>query len=309
MSQPNATDNRSAIPAHPEARPLLGAHCAGGVGSAIDRAVEIGVECLQVFASAPQNWRAPNLKDAEVAAFTAGCEQRDLGPIFLHGIYLMNLASPKPDIWEKSVTAAIDHVRAAERLGAVGLIIHPGSAVGSTYDEAERRVLDGLTRVLNETDGLAARILLETCAGQGNTIGRSPGELGSIIRQLDNHARLAVCLDTCHVFAAGYDITNADGRDRLLEELDREVGLDKLEIIHANDSKGALGSNVDRHDNIGHGQLGEETFAALLAEPHLSNVPFVLEVPGFDNKGPDLPNMETMRRLRRAGHIVDTSVL
>jgi deoxyribonuclease IV len=302
MSHSNAADDRSAMPVRPTARPLLGAHCAGGVGSAVDRGVEIGVECLQVFASAPQNWRAPSLKDPEVTSFVSGCAQRGLGPVFLHGIYLMNLASPKPDIWEKSVKAAIDHVRAAERLGAVGLIIHPGSSVGSTYAEAERRVLDGLTRVFAETDGIGAKILLETCAGQGNTIGRSPGELGSIIRQLDNHARLAVCLDTCHVFAAGYDITNADGRDRLLEEIDREVGLDRLAIVHANDSKGALGSNIDRHDNIGHGHLGEETFAALLAEPNLGNVPFVLEVPGFDNKGPDLPNMETMRRLRGDAH-------
>jgi apurinic endonuclease APN1 len=241
-------------------RPLIGAHCGGGIRAALDRAELIGAECLQIFASAPQMWRAPNHKPADVQAFVDGRRAAGLGPVFLHAIYLLNLASPNPENVAKSVQSIKDHLAWADRLGAEGLVVHVGSAGKEEYAVAEDRVVAALGGLLGEIDGQAS-LLLETCAGQGATIGRSFAELGRIIRRLDGHPRLGVCLDTCHVFAAGYKIHEGEGIERMLEELEGEVGLNRLRCVHANDSKGAFASNVDRHENIGLGRLGEVPFA------------------------------------------------
>lgn len=286
----------------PPSRPLVGAHCAGSIKTALTRAQDIGAECLQIFASAPQMWRAPSHKPDDVKAFVDGCQAAELGPVFLHSVYLLNLASPNPDNVAKSVQSIKDHLGWADRLCAEGLVIHIGSAGKEEYAVAEERVVAALRGLLDELDG-HARLLLETCAGQGATIGRSFQELGRIIERLDGHPRLGVCVDTCHVFAAGYPIHEEDGVERMLGELDEAVGLDRLGLVHANDSKGAFGSNVDRHENVGHGQIGEAPFARLLARPELSDVPFILEVPGFDNQGPDGPNVDALKRLRAQGQV------
>jgi deoxyribonuclease-4 len=281
-------------------RPLIGAHCAGGIRQALARASEIGAECLQLFASAPQMWRAPSHRDEDVAAFVDGCRAAELGPVFLHSIYLLNLASPIPENVARSVQSIRDHLQWADRLCAEGLVIHIGSAGKEEYAVAEDRVVAALAGMLADLPG-QSKLLLETCAGQGATIGRSFDELAAIIRRLDGHPRLGVCLDTCHVFAAGYPIHEPDGAARLLEQLDRTVGLGRLACVHANDSKGAFGSNVDRHENIGLGHLGDETFARFLARPELRGVPFILEVPGIEGTGPDQPNIDVMKRLRAEG--------
>ena len=281
-------------------RPLIGAHCAGGIRQALARASEIGAECLQIFASAPQMWRAPAHKDEDVTAFIDGCRAAELGPVFLHSVYLLNLASPLPENVAKSVKSIRDHLHWADRLCADGLVIHIGSAGKERYDLAEDRVVAALGGLLDGLPG-QARLLLETCAGQGATIGRSFDQLATIIQRLDGHPRLGVCLDTCHVFAAGYAIHQPDGAARVLEQLDRTVGLGRLACVHANDSKAAFGSNVDRHENIGLGHLGDETFARFLARPELRGVPFILEVPGIEGTGPDRPNIDVMKRLRAEG--------
>ena len=283
-----------------ESRPLIGAHCAGSIKAALGRAQEIGAECLQIFASAPQMWRAPSHKPEDVQTFVDGCKAADLGPVFLHSVYLLNLASPNPDNVVKSVQSIKDHLAWADKLCADGLVIHIGSAGKEEYQVAEDRVVTALSGLLGGIDG-EAKLLLETCAGQGATIGRSFHELGRIVDRLDRHPRLGVCLDTCHVFAAGYAIHEADGVERMLGDLGRTVGLDRLKVIHANDSKGAFGSNVDRHENLGHGQIGEAPFARLLARPELAEVPFILEVPGFEGEGPDQPNVDFLKRLRAQG--------
>jgi deoxyribonuclease-4 len=286
----------------PTSRPLIGAHCAGGIRAALARAQTIGAECLQIFASAPQMWRAPSHKPEDVQSFVDGCQAAELGPVFLHSVYLLNLASPNPDNVAKSVQSIKDHLAWADRLCAEGLVIHIGSAGKEEYAVAEDRVVGALGSMLGEIDG-KAQLLLETCAGQGATIGRSFDELGRIIKRLDGHPRLGVCLDTCHVFAAGYGIHEDGGVERMLSELDAAVGLDRLHCIHANDSKGAFGSNVDRHENLGNGQIGEAPFGQLLARPELADVPFILEVPGFDNDGPDRPNIDFLKRLRAQGQV------
>src|SRR5438128_2510281 len=213
-------------------------------------------------------WRAPSHKDEDVNAFVNGCKAAELGPVFLHSVYLLNLASPLPDNVAKSVKSIGEHLHWADRLCADGLVIHIGSAGKEPYDVAEDRVVAALGPLLAGLDG-KAKLLLETCAGQGATIGRSFEELGRIIKRLDGHPRLGVCLDTCHVFAAGCAIHEPDGVERTLGQLDRAVGLERLACIHANDSKAAFGSNVDRHENVGLGHLGDEPFARLLAAPAL----------------------------------------
>jgi deoxyribonuclease-4 len=283
-------------------RPLIGAHCAGSIRAALGRAQEIGAECLQIFASAPQMWRAPSHKPEDVQTFVDGCRAAQLGPVFLHSVYLLSLASPNPDNVAKSIHSIKDHLAWADRLCADGLVIHIGSAGKEEYAVAEDRVVAALSGLLGEIDG-QAKLLLETCAGQGATIGRSFEELARIIARLDDHPRLGVCLDTCHVFAAGYAIHEPDGVERMLGDLNQTVGLDRLKLIHANDSKGAFGSNVDRHENLGNGQIGEEPFARLVARSELTDVPFILEVPGFDGEGPDRPNIEFLKRLRAQGRL------
>jgi deoxyribonuclease-4 len=284
----------------PSRGPLIGAHCPGGIRQALAHASEIGAECLQVFASAPQMWRAPKHKDEDVNAFVDGCRAAKLGPVFLHSVYLLNLASPLEPNVAKSVQSIRDHLHWADRFCAEGLVIHVGSAGKEAYDLAEDRVVAALAGMLDGLPG-QSKLLLETCAGQGATIGRTFDELGRIIKRLDDHPRLGICLDTCHIFAAGYAIQEADGVARMLDDVERTVGLARLACIHANDSKGAFGSNVDRHENIGLGHLGDETFAHLLARPELRNVPFILEVPGIEGTGPDRPNVEVLKRLRDEG--------
>jgi deoxyribonuclease-4 len=276
--------------------PRIGAHCGGSIRTALARAQEIGAEALQIFASSPHMWRGPKFAQPDVDAFLVGRKAADDMPLFLHGIYLVNLASPNELFVSKSVQSIREHLRAADQLCAQGLVIHVGSAGKEPYPTAEDRAIATLRPLLDEIGD--ARLLFETCAGQGATIGRSFAELASLIKRLDGHAGLGVCLDTCHVFAAGYPIHEADGAERMLAELDAQIGLERLACIHANDSKGAFGSNVDRHANIGDGHLGEAAFARLLARPELRDVPFILEVPG-DGEGPDRENVERLKRLRQ----------
>jgi deoxyribonuclease-4 len=276
--------------------PRIGAHVSGGIKGGVARAREIGAEALQIFVGSPQTWRPPNPSPEEVSAFRADVAAHDLGPVFVHGIYLINLASERPDFYQKSVASLINQTTWASRVGAAGMIFHPGSAGSASYDEALGRIVKGLEAALEQSEP-GAQIVLEGCAGQGQTMGKRFRELADMIEGVGRDDRLGVCWDTCHLFSAGYDLTTHDGLEQTLEEMDREVGLDRLLVIHANDSKNALGAGVDRHENIGRGTLGEESFARLLLHPALEQVPFVLEVPGLDGNGPDAENVNLLRRL------------
>lgn len=275
--------------------PRVGAHCGGSIRTALARAQEIGAEAMQIFASSPQMWRAPRFHPPDVDAFVAGREAAGIGPLFIHGIYLINLASANEQFIAKSRQSIRETLNAADQLHAAGLIVHVGSALKDPYEVAEERAVTALRDVLGDIGH--AKLLFETCAGQGATIGRSFEELAALIKRLDDHPGLGICLDTCHAYAAGYPIHEPDGAARMLAELDAQIGLERLACVHANDSKGAFASNVDRHANIGEGQLGEETFSRLLAFAELADVPFVLEVPGAGD-GPDLENVDRLKRLR-----------
>jgi deoxyribonuclease IV len=276
--------------------PRIGAHVVGGIKGGVVRAREIGAEALQIFVGSPQTWRPPNPPSADVEAFRADVLAADCGPVFVHGIYLINMAAERPDIYDKSVSSLISQVTWAGRVGADGLIFHPGSAGKAPYDEALGRIVAGLERVLVEAEG-DAPIVLEVCAGQGQTIGCRFQQLADIIGGLGGDRRLAVCWDTCHLYSAGYDIATHDGLERTLEEMDTIIGLDRLVCVHANDTKNPLGAGIDRHENIGQGHIGEEAFGRIVSHSALAEVPFILEVPGFAGEGPDLENVSILRRL------------
>jgi deoxyribonuclease-4 len=275
----------------------IGAHVstAGGLSTSIDRAQALGAECMQVFLCAPQRWQHPRHTDEQVEAFARLVNETGIGPNFAHATYLINLASSDAMLHDRSV----DNLRAcrawAERCGLSGVVVHVGSGRGQPVDEAERQVAAGLEQVL--AGGGDTPILLENSAGSGDTLGARFAQLGSLLDRLGRDRRLEVCLDTAHTFASGYDLRLAQGLDQALDELEQHVGLERLSLIHANDSHAGLGSAVDRHANIGEGELGDEAFQRMLAHPQLANLAWVLEVPGADKKGPDQANVQALKRL------------
>ncbi|MGI8916598.1 MAG: deoxyribonuclease IV [Chloroflexota bacterium] len=276
----------------------IGGHVsiAGGMTRAVERQVAIGGTCGQTFFTGPSAWRAAAVPDEEMVAFQAAAGAADLTPWIAHAIYLINLASEDERIWQNSIRSLQDYRQIGARTAALGIVFHTGSHRGAGLDAVLPRVAMGLEAILAAQDG-GPQLLLEVCAGQGGTIGSSFAELGAIIRALGGDPRLGICLDTCHVFAAGYDVRAADGVERTLEEFDHEMGLDRLVAIHANDSVFPLGSHRDRHANIGEGHIGADGFAALLGQPSLRALPWVLEVPGVDRGGPNLENITRLREL------------
>jgi deoxyribonuclease IV len=272
---------------------LLGGHCSGGIKKALDNADSFGMDAVQLFVQSPRTWRFPEHDPKDLEAFRARREELEIGAVSVHALYLLNLASPKDDFYEKSVTTLRSTVDAACAIGAEAVVFHVGSHLGSGFEAGLERVVPALAEALercNETTWLC----MENTAGAGGTIGRSLEELAAIFDALDGHERLGLCLDSCHLYASGYDVTNRGELDRVLAELDDSIGLERLRCLHVNDSKAPLGSNRDRHDNIGDGLMGEK-LGVFLAQPQLQGLPALLEVPG-DGHGPDA---EQMRRLRK----------
>jgi deoxyribonuclease-4 len=277
---------------------LIGAHVksAGGHEKVFARALEMGAEAVQLFISAPQQWRPPALTDEQAAAFAAERTAAGL-PAFFHGVYLMNFGSQDEAILNRSVASLRSYLRWAGQLGVEGTIFHVGSHLGAGFEAVLPQVCERI-RAAIEGSPNDSKVILETNAGQGNCLGRTFGELGAIIRGLDNDPRLAVCIDTCHVFAMGYDIATSDGCERAMEEFDREVGFARLAAVHANDSKMPLGGVRDRHENIGDGCIGLDGFRCMMSHPAFREVPFLLEVPGIDGKGPDAENVRRLKEIR-----------
>ena len=272
---------------------LYGAHCSGGVKKAIDRAVEIGADALQLFVQSPRAWRFPEHDPADVARFRERRVEAGLGAVLVHSLYLVNLASPKDDFYEKSVTTMRSTVEAACAIEADGVVLHVGSHQGVGFEAAMERVAPALEQVL-ELCSDTTWLLMENTAGAGGTIGRSAEELEAIFERLDRHPRLGICLDSCHLFASGCDVTDRATLDALLTEIDGCFGLDRIRALHVNDSKAPLGSNRDRHDNVLDGVMGEK-LGVFLSHPAFQDLPAVLEVPGADGHG---PNADEVRKLR-----------
>jgi deoxyribonuclease-4 len=274
---------------------IFGAHCSGGIKKAIDRATEIGADAVQLFVQSPRAWRFPDHDPADLAAFRQRREASALGGVLVHSLYLVNLASPNDDFYSKSVETMRRTVETACAIGAEGVVLHVGSHQGAGFDAGIDRVTPALEQVL-ELSSDPTWLLLENTAGAGGTIGRSPDELNAIFERLGRHPQLGICLDSCHLYASGFDVTDRVELDRLLEQIDGTFGLDRVRALHVNDSKAPLGSNRDRHDNIGEGVMGEK-LGVFLSHRALQGLPAVLEVPGADGHGPDADEVRKLREL------------
>ena len=274
---------------------LLGGHCSGGIKKALDNAHAFGMDSVQLFAQSPRTWRFPEHDPADLEAFKARREELGIGAVAIHALYLLNLASPKADFYEKSVETLRKTVDAGCAIGAEAVVFHVGSHQGAGFEAGLERVVPALAQALERCSD-TTWLCMENTAGTGDTIGRSLDELAALYEALDRHPRLGLCLDSCHLFASGYDVTDAEELDRVVKGLDRLIGLDRLRCLHVNDSKTPLGSNRDRHDNIGDGLMGSK-LAVFLGHPKLQGLPALLEVPGTDGHGPDLDQMKKLRTL------------
>ena len=271
---------------------LFGAHCSGGVKKALDNAIAMGADGVQLFVQSPRTWRFPDHHPDDLARFRERREESGLAAV-VHALYLVNLAAPDDAIYEKSVTTMRATVDAACAIDAEAVIFHVGSHLGAGFDVGLGRAVPALAQVLDRCSE-RTWLLMENSAGAGGTIGRSLDELAAIFDALDGHERLGICLDSCHLFVSGVDVTDRAALDALLEDVDARIGLDRLRVLHANDSKAPLGSNRDRHENIGDGLIGEG-LGAFLAHPKLQRLPAFLEVPGKDGHGPDAHELEKIR--------------
>jgi deoxyribonuclease-4 len=285
----------------PEQR-RFGAHVsiAGGLHLAFERAIESGCDCIQVFVKNQRQWRAKPLSESDIRAWEQARASAGVTPIVAHGTYLINLAAPNEKMWEQSINAFVDELTRCEQLGIIGLVIHPGSHIDQGEAWGIERIAQALDQIHARTPGFKVKTLLEVTAGQGSALGYRFEHLGEIMSKTRDNDRVAVCLDTCHLFAAGYDIDTAEGYAQTITELDKHTGITKIMCIHCNDSKKPKGSRVDRHDHIGKGLMGLTSFASFINDKRFFGVPMILETPkGEDEEGHDLDrtNLAALRSL------------
>jgi deoxyribonuclease-4 len=278
----------------------FGAHLsiAGGLHLAFERAVAVGCDCLQIFVKNQKQWVGKPLGDDDVRAYRKAQRASGIRPVVAHASYLVNLGSPLDDLWQMSIAAMVDELQRCEALGIRGLVVHPGAHMGAGIDVGIGRIAAGLDELHRRLPGLTARVLLETTAGQGTAIGWQVEHLGEILQRVADPGRLGVCLDTCHLFAAGYDLRDPAEYERTIQLLKRHVTLRRIACIHVNDSQCPCGRRVDRHAHIGKGEIGAAGFRHVLNDPRLARVPRILETPkGKDGRGADLDKVN-LRRLR-----------
>jgi deoxyribonuclease-4 len=273
---------------------LLGAHMsvAGGVSRALERASSIGSNAVQVFTKNNRQWSGPAVDAGDVARWREQMPNQGIQYAVSHASYLINLASPKPDIWEKSVRAHADELQRAHAYGVRHVVLHPGSHTGSGEEAGITRIAEALNRIHAATPECAETItLLELMAGQGDTLGANFAQLAAMIEQVEDQQRVGVCADTCHAFAAGYDLGSAEGYAVMLHEIEQTVGLARVQCWHVNDSKGKLGSRLDRHIHIGEGEIGLAGFGRLLNDPRWAGIAMLLETPKEEDLADDVRNL------------------
>ncbi len=278
---------------------LLGAHLSisGGLYKAIEAAKEIKATALQIFTKNQRQWRVSELKREDIEKFKGYWEEWGDYPIFSHVSYLLNLASPKKDIQQKSIEGFVVELLRAESLGIEYIVTHLGSHMGDDEKKALKRFTENMDRAIQDSHTSKVKVLLETTAGQGTNLGYKFSHLRFVMDNSNFPERLGICFDTCHVFAAGYELRDKKGYESTFKELDEQVGLDKLYLIHLNDSKHGLGSKKDRHEHIGKGEIGLEGFRILMNDKIIFNVPKVLETPKGKDLLEDRQNMDTLLSL------------
>lgn len=277
----------------------FGAHMsiAGGLHRAFARGERAGCDVIQIFSKNQQQWRARPLDAHTIALFHAEQERSGIRAELAHASYLINLASPDDALWQKSTAALGDELSRCAALGIPALVLHPGAHLGSGEEAGICRVADALACLLGDGAGQGVTVLLETTAGQGTCLGHRFAHLAQIIERCPHRERLGVCVDTCHIFAAGYDIRTRAAYERTVDELDHALGLERVRALHVNDSLRELGSRVDRHTHIGEGHIGLEGFRLLVNDPRLAGLPVLLETPKDDDLADDIRNLQLLRSL------------
>ena len=277
---------------------LIGAHVstAGGLEHAIERAEQRGCETMQIFHQSPRMWRPTKYSQDDFAAFRERFARSEVESVYIHAVYLINVASDDAEVRRKSLESLTHALTVGDGIGADGVVVHPGSGKGQKPAPTFKQVGRAFKQALAKTE--RCRLLLENTAGAGFTIGRTFAELATVIDSSGGDKRLGVCLDSCHLLASGYEVRKAASLSEVLDEFDEEVGFERLVALHLNDSQTALGSNRDRHANLGEGELGEDGLRVFLGEERFQRLPVLLEVPGPDGHGPDRCQVDIAKRLR-----------
>jgi deoxyribonuclease-4 len=280
---------------------LIGAHVSisGGVPKAVERGEKLGAESIQIFHQSPRMWRPTGYTEDDYAAGREALEGSSVEAIVIHAVYLINCASNEREMRRKSLTSLTHALRLGDGIGAAGVVLHPGAQKGTQFAGAMRRAGKMIKEALEQTD--RCPLLLEQTAGHNGLLGRDFDQTARLIELAGEGKRLGLCLDSCHLFVQGFDISDAEHLSAVLDEADRKVGLERLRCLHVNDAAAPLGSCRDRHANIGKGEMGRSGLAAFLSEPRFEGLPAPLEVPGPDKHGPDRREVNAAKRLRKRG--------
>jgi len=285
----------------PQRPMLIGAHVstAGGLATAIERGTERGCESIQIFHQSPRMWRPTRYGPNDYAAFRDAMGDSPVQAVIIHAVYLINCATKEAEMRRKSLASLTHALTIGDGIGAAGVVLHPGAQKGEPHGPSMKRASKLIAEALAETEDCP--LLLEQTAGHNGLLGRDFDETAALIEGAGGGERLGLCLDSCHLFVQGYDITDAEHLAGVLDEADEKVGLDRLRAVHVNDAAVPLGSCRDRHANIGKGEMGREGLAAFLSEPRFEGLPATIETPGPQKKGPDRKEVATAKRLRKAG--------
>ena len=259
-----------------------------GIDKAVEYTPEINANSLQIFTKSPRSWKNKTLSENEIENTKSNLKKYNIKGFVVHSSYLVNLATPKEDLYNKSLNEIINDYRLANKLSADYFVFHPGNYVSSTKDEGIKRIIDGINKIINEVKNPTTKLLIENTAGAGTEIGSTISELAQILDGLNSLKNIGICLDLCHLFAAGYNINTKKGIDDLIKEVDNMIGLEKLNLIHLNDSKFEINTNKDRHEHIGKGKIGIDNFKYIINHKYLKNKLFIIETPPFDGVDKDI---------------------
>ena len=280
---------------------LIGAHVstAGGLDKAIERGTELGCESIQIFNQSPRMWRPTKYGDEDFAAFREAMDASPVEAVAIHAVYLINCATKDSELRKKSLASLTHALRTGDGIDAAGVVLHPGAQKGEALAPSMKRAAKVIAAALEDSEGCP--LLLEQTAGHKGLLGRDFDETAELIELAGGGKRLGLCLDSCHLFVQGYDVTDEVHLANVLDEADEKVGLERLRCVHVNDAAAPLGSRRDRHANVGQGEMGKRGLAAFLSEPRFEGLPATLETPGPAKKGPDKKEVQAAKRLRKAG--------